>query len=97
MTLFTYTGSKRPSYENNCFVNTPANITRFEDCRSTACELPHMIIYSPGLHHPMVTARLPIDALGKNIAAYLLNYLATVVSNKLVVGSSPNTSSPTSA
>jgi hypothetical protein len=56
-----------------------------------------MIIYSPGLHHPMVTARLPIDALGKNIAAYLLNYLATVVSNKLVVGSSPNTSSPTSA
>jgi hypothetical protein len=28
------------------------------------------MISSPGLHHPIVTAKLPIEALGKNIDAY---------------------------
>lgn len=95
--LFTYSGSKSPSSENICFVKTPESMTRFEHWRSTAWEFPQIIIYSPGLHHPIVTARLPIEALGKKIAAYLLKVLATVYWKKLVVGSSLYTSSPTSA
>ncbi len=95
--LSTSSGSKSPLSENNCLVRTPESMTRFEHWRSTAWELPQMRIYSPGLHHPIVTARLPIEALGKKIAAYLLKVFAIVYWNKLVVGSSLYTSSPTSA
>lgn len=78
MFFYTSSGSNSPSSEKSCLVRTPAIMTRLEHWRSTACELPQMMIYYPGLHQAMVTARLPMDALGKKMAAYLLKVLATV-------------------
>ena len=37
-----------------------------------------MMIYYPGLHQAIVTAKLPMEALGKKMAASLLKVLATV-------------------
>src|SRR5258708_1653193 len=56
-----------------------------------------MIISSPGRVCAQTASRLPMVPLGTYTAACLPSSAATIASRRLTVGSSPHTSSPTSA
>ena len=61
-----------------CRVVTPAMIAKLDDSLSTACELPEIIIYEPGVVLPITEAMLAIEAVGKSKAASLPKNLASL-------------------
>jgi hypothetical protein len=87
-TLLPSSTENMPDEVNIWRVWTPAKAAKLADYRSTECDPPHIIISEPGLVRAITDAKFAIAAVGKNIAASLLNNWLSLSSNVMFVTSS---------